>query len=115
MARRILIVEDDPFVSIMIEGYLEILGHETAACAEDVAGAIERIESLEIDAAILDVHLANGATSEEVAGALRRGQIPFLVTTGGFNQTSAEAYAGAPVLKKPFTLDSLQTALSELS
>lgn len=114
MAHRILIVEDDPLFAIMIEGYLKILGRETAGCAEDVDGALEKVAALEIDAAILDVHLANGATSEAVATALRAAQIPFLVTTSGFDHISADPFGGAPLLAKPFTLDGLERALADL-
>ncbi|WP_447752146.1 response regulator [Sphingopyxis fribergensis] len=114
MAHRILIVEDDPFVAIMIEGYLAILGRETAGSAENVKGALEKLAALEIDAAILDVHLADGATSEAVAAALRAAQIPFLITTGGLDHRNADAFYGAPFLAKPFTLDDLARALADL-
>ncbi len=82
MLVNILVVEDDPFVAMMIEDYLELLGCKTVAVVEDVAGALSVIAERSVDAAILDVHLADGETSEPVAAALSARNIPFLVCTG---------------------------------
>lgn len=114
MLNRILIVEDDPLVAMMLEGYLEALDRETAGSAEDVAGALAKIADREFDAAIIDVHLANGETSEPIAAALKAAQIPFIICTGsGVN--ADPSYAGAPFLAKPVSLASLEEALSSLS
>lgn len=115
MHSHILIVEDDPLVAMMLEGYLDALGCDVAGCVETVANAISRITAGSIDAAILDVHLANGETSEPVAVVLNAAHIPYIVTTGGFNVEIEAAYANAPVLRKPFTLTSLAEALEEIS
>lgn len=113
MHKRILIVEDDPLVAMMLEGYLDALGRETVGCAEDIASALAQIGARSFDAAIVDVHLANAETSEPVAAALKSEKIPFLVTTGS-GVISDPAYAGAPFLAKPFTIASLEAALSEI-
>ena len=115
MCGHILIVEDDPLVAMMLEGYLDALGCDVAGCVETVANAIARITEGSIDAAILDVHLANGETSEPVALVLNAAKIPYIVTTGGFHLQLEAAYADAPILRKPFTLASLSNALEELS
>jgi response regulator of citrate/malate metabolism len=114
MANQILIVEDDPFVAIMIEDYLTILGRQIAGYAENVHGALAKIAALDIDAAILDVHLADGATSEAVATALRSANIPFIVTTGAPERVISDAFKGVPFLPKPFTLAALTQALTAL-
>jgi CheY-like chemotaxis protein len=114
MLSRILIVEDDPLVAMMLEGYLEALDRETAGSAEDVAGALAAVAECKFDAAIIDVHLANGETSEPVAAALKAADIPFIICTGsGVN--ADPSYAGAPFLTKPVTLTRLEEALSSLS
>lgn len=115
MCGHILIVEDDPLVAMMLEGYLDALGYDIAGCVETVAEAISRITAGRIDAAILDVHLANGETSEPVALGLKALHIPFIVTTGGFNENVESAYDDAPVLHKPFTMMSLSQALENIS
>ena len=115
MRGRILIVEDDPLVAMMLEGYLDALGWDVAGCVETVADAIFLITSGHIDAAILDVHLANGETSEPVAVALNAVHIPYIVTTGGFNNKVEAAYEDAPILRKPFSMTSLSQALDKIA
>ena len=113
MTHRILIVEDDLFVAIMLEGFLDALDMETVGPAEDVASALDLIAKGGFDAAIIDVHLANGETSGPVAEALTAAERPFLITTGS-GASDDPAYSGAPLLSKPFTLASLEAALSQL-
>lgn len=115
MRGHILIVEDDPLVAMMLEGYLDALGCDVAGCVENVSEAIFRITAGSIDAAILDVHLANGETSEPVAAVLNAAHIPYIVTTGGFNNAVEAAFENAPILRKPFTMTSLSRALDQIS
>ena len=72
MMIRVFLVEDDPLVAMMLEGYLDVLGHEIVATAATVAEALDLVAKRDFDLAILDVHLADGKTSEAVASALRR-------------------------------------------
>ncbi len=113
MTKAILLVEDDPLVAMMIEAYLDVLGHELVGPAESVAAALNLIGSARFDTAIVDVHLANGEISASVATALKAAATPFLVTTG--HQVELDpAYESAPLLAKPFTLASLEAALLNL-
>ena len=70
MTTKVLLIEDDPLVAMMLEGYLDVLGHEIVASAASVADALTYVAEGNFDFAILDVHLANGKTSEAVAAAL---------------------------------------------
>lgn len=113
MTRTILLVEDDPLVAMMLEGYLDALGYELIGPAESIATALHLIGTATFDSAIVDVHLANGEISAPVAAALKAAGKPFLVTTG--HQVALDpAYDGAPLLAKPFTLTSLEAALLNL-
>jgi DNA-binding response OmpR family regulator len=112
--KQILVVEDDPLVSLMLENYLEALGIEVAGCAEDVAASLHKIATLTIDAALVDIHLANGQTSEAVIAALKAADIPFLVMTGGPFHFAEAMVAEAPVLTKPFTLAQLERELDRI-
>lgn len=115
MSSRILIVEDDPIVVLMIEEHLEILGHRAIGSADCVAIAMTHLAKHDIDAAIIDVILANGETSAPVAEMLIARGIPFLVSTGGFIRAPEPAFAGRPILMKPFTLDRLAQAITEIA
>lgn len=113
MTKTILLVEDDPLVAMMLEGYLDTLGYALAGPAESVEAALHLIGTAPFDGAIVDVHLANGEISAPVAAALKAADKPFLVTTG--HQIALDvAFDGAPLLTKPFTLASLEEALLHL-
>jgi DNA-binding response OmpR family regulator len=113
MTSRILIVEDDPLVAIMIEGFLDVLGYELAGCEGSLGGALARLASSDFDAVILDVHLANGETSEPIGEALREEGIPFIVTTGDDIAVGSK-YGASPLLRKPFALDAFAAALAKI-
>lgn len=48
MTSRILIVEDDPLVAIMIEDFLDALGYELAGCEGSFVGALARLASSDL-------------------------------------------------------------------
>lgn len=114
MTSKILIVEDDPLVAIMIEGFLDALGYELAGCEGSLGGALARLASSDFDAVILDVHLANGETSEPIAEALREGGIPSIVTTGDGIAVGSK-FGASPLLRKTFALDAFAAALAKIA
>ena len=110
----VLVVEDEPLIAMMIEDYIDLLGHRLAGAADSVAGAIERIGEGGFDVAILDVHLRDGVCWP-VADALSHGGFPFVVASGGMVEPPPPAHDGAPRLSKPFTLDGVRAALEKLA
>ncbi|UYY59055.1 response regulator [Sphingomonas sp. S2-65] len=113
--RRILIVEDEPLISMMLEDFIDALDREVAGAADNVAGAIALIDQGGIDAAILDVNLRAGEQSWPVAERLTRDGIPFILATGGAGDMIAEPFRGCPILSKPFTMDGVEKALDRLA
>lgn len=114
VSSRVLIVEDDPVLSLLLEEYLEMLGHELVGTADCVAAALAILSEMKVDAAIVDLLLANGESCHPVADALAAAGIPFLVATGGFIEPAPDVYARCPVLIKPYTIKSLNAALAAL-
>ncbi len=112
--QRILIVEDEPLISMMIEDFLDLLGREVAGTADSVATAMPVVEGGGVDAAILDVNLAGGEKSWPVADALAARDIPFILATGGSGDTIVDGHQHRPVLSKPFTMDAVERALAAL-
>lgn len=110
----ILIVEDEPLITMMLEDFLETLGYRVAATADRQADALALAEQGDFDAAILDVNLRDGEASWPVADALKSAGKPFVFATGGAGDAIAPEHAGAPVLAKPFTMDGVKTALEAL-
>lgn len=112
---RILIVEDEPLIAMMLEDFLDILGKSVSGTADTVAGAIRAIDGGDIDAAILDVHLRGGEKSWPVADRLAEAGIPFVLATGGSGDMIEPAHRDRPVLSKPFTMNGVEKALDSLS
>jgi DNA-binding response OmpR family regulator len=113
--QRILIVEDEPLIAMMLEDFLEILEREAAGTVDNVSEALAKVAEGGFDAAVLDVNLRGGETCWPVADALAAAGIPFLLATGGAGDTIAEAHRGRPILSKPFTMDAIEKALDALA
>jgi DNA-binding response OmpR family regulator len=114
-AVRILIVEDEPLIAMMLEDFLDALDRQVAGSADNVADALALIGQGGIDAAILDVNLRGGETSWPIAEALAAAGVPFLLATGGSGDMIAEGFRDRPVLSKPFTINSVEKALDGLA
>jgi DNA-binding response OmpR family regulator len=112
LLNRILIVEDEPLIAMMLEDFLEALGKTHVATCDCVASALAAIDVERPDAAILDVNLSGGEKSWPVADALAARSIPFVLSTGGGEDTPA--HAGRPRLIKPYTMEGVAKALAAL-
>lgn len=113
--QRILIVEDEPLIAMMLEDFLDVLGKTMAGQADTVADALAVIEAGGVDAAILDVHLRGGEKSWPIADALATRGLPFVFATGGSQDGVIEAHRARPTLSKPFTMDGVSKALDALA
>jgi CheY-like chemotaxis protein len=113
-APTILVVEDEPLISMMLEDFLDALGYGFAGCVDGVSDALQLIEKGGFDAALLDVNLRDGETSWPIADALRERGRPFILATGGGNDMVPERHAQVPVLNKPYTLDGVRDAFQSL-
>ena len=112
--KRILIVEDEPLIAMMLEDFLETLGHTVHHCCDSLAEAIETIEGGGFDLAIVDVNL-QGEAVWPAATMLREQSIPFMIATGGHVDDPPAEFATTPMLGKPYTIGSVQKALEALT
>lgn len=108
--RRVLVVEDEILVAMLIEDILADLGCEVVGPASRVAAAIDLARSAEIDVAFLDVNVA-GEEVFPVAEALAARGIPFVFVSGYGDEALEGSFVGRPTLKKPFPPDDLGAAL----
>ncbi len=109
-SRSILIVEDEPLIAMMLEDFLDSMGHRVAGMAESVPDALALVEQGGFDVAIIDVHL-KGEHVWPVADRLAERGIPYILATGGHISPPPAQHADAPVLSKPYTLDAVEPAL----
>ena len=105
--RRILIVEDEVAISMLLEDMLTDLGAEIVGPAARLAPALAFAEGEPLDIAILDVNLA-GETIYPVVEALARRGVPFIFSTGYGSAGITEPYRNRPVLQKPFSQAELE-------
>jgi DNA-binding response OmpR family regulator len=112
--QRILIVEDEPLIAMMLEDFLDALGKTHSGTADSVAPALDLIAAGGIDAAILDVNLRGGEQSWPVADALAARGVPFVFATGGTQDGLIDTHRDRPTLAKPFTMDGVAKALEAL-
>ncbi|HEV2079412.1 MAG TPA: response regulator [Allosphingosinicella sp.] len=112
MSRSILIVEDEPLIAMMLEDFLDSLGHTIVGTCETVEDALSKVSAGGFDVAIVDVHLKNGEHIWPVADRLVEQGIPFVLATGGHIEPPPPEHADAPVLSKPFTIDAIEPALA---
>ena len=102
--RSILIVEDEPLIAMMLEDFIQSLGHEVSGNCDSVGAALEEIGKNQFDLAILDVNL-KGESVWPVATALRAKGTPFVLATGGHVDPPPPEFASVPTIEKPYTID----------
>ena len=111
--RSILIVEDEPLIAMMLEDFLESLGHEVVASCDTLEAALGHADAGQFDIAIIDVQLKDGVRVWPLADRLADQGKPFVLTTGGHLEPPPERHAHAPVLAKPYTIDAIEPALAQ--
>jgi CheY-like chemotaxis protein len=108
--KRVLVVEDELMIRMLLSDMLEELGYTIAAEAGRLDEALEAAKTAEFDLAILDVNLNNEPVSP-VADALVARGLPFVFATGYGEHGLPEPYRDRPALKKPFQVDGLERML----
>jgi DNA-binding response OmpR family regulator len=111
-AFRVLVVEDEVMISMLIEDMLADMGCKCVDVAPSVEVALEALAKDKPDFAMLDINL-NGKRSFPVADALKNQAIPFVFLSGYGSPGLSGEYADAKVLQKPFRLGDLEVALGD--
>jgi len=110
---RILLVEDSPVVGPFTADLLGDLGCEVVGPAPTMAAARELIEKEEFEAALMDVHI-RGERVFPLCEALEAKGVPFIFTSGYADWTMPGKWRDRPRLQKPYTIDQVKDALTEL-
>jgi CheY-like chemotaxis protein len=110
VGRRVLVIEDESLVSMLLEDTLAEIGCEIAALASRFNDAMKKASSLSFDIAILDVNL-NAQQTFPIAEVLNERGLPFVFATGYGPANLPSGLQRAPVLQKPFHQHDLERAL----
>jgi CheY-like chemotaxis protein len=108
--RRVLVVEDESMVIMLLQDFLEDMGCEVAGVASRLKEALEKIDSVVFDVAILDVNLDGQQTLPVAQVLLARGRA-MVFATGYAATTVPAAFRAVPILQKPFQQQDLERAL----
>jgi CheY-like chemotaxis protein len=107
---RILIVEDEAAISLLLEDMLLDFGCEVIGPAARLSAALDAVSREQVDLAILDVNVA-GEPIYPVAEALAKRSIPFVFSTGYGSAGIRDTFRDRPVLQKPFAQNDLKQKL----
>src|SRR5690606_27074537 len=118
---RVLLMDDDAMIRLVVRRMLECLGHTTAT-AEDGAEAIEIFrqaheEGNPFDVVIMDLTVPGGMGGKEAVHHLRAIEpgLKAIVSSGYFNDpimANHKEYGFDGVIAKPFQLEGLRRALT---
>lgn len=111
---RVLIVEDESLIAMMLEDFIESLGHVPVKIVDSVESGLVALEEEVFDVAILDVNLSNREPSWPIADALEASGKPFLFTSGGDIEPPPERHRDRLFLEKPFTLEGVDEAIKSV-
>ncbi len=113
----ILVVEDDPFIQMMVEQTLRDGGYSTssAASGEEALAMLET--NAEYGAVVTDISLGGATTGWDVARRAREliPDVPvLLVTSTAAHEWTAKGVPGSVLVQKPFTPAQIITGMSRL-
>ena len=116
--KRVLVVEDEALVAMLLEDELRDAGAEVVGPAVSLGHALRLIDGAAADgglsAAVLDVNL-HGTAVMPVADRLSELDVPFLFVTGYGEGCDTGGHAAAPVLPKPFDAEWLVATVETLA
>lgn len=110
--KRVLVVEDDPVVAMVVEDTLRDRGWDVLIDLT-LVDAISEVEAGAFDAALVDVGL-RGEDARPIMFALQERGLPFAVMSGGDLSKLAIEFPQVRMLSKPLDMDSLAGVVQEL-
>jgi CheY-like chemotaxis protein len=111
--RRILVVEDEPYVAMMIQDVLAEHGCAVEGPVSKVSDALAIANSKLLHGAVLDINLGNEDTYI-IASHLRQNAVPFMFATGYGGEGVRADFLSELTLSKPFSEVELVKALDKL-
>jgi two-component sensor histidine kinase/DNA-binding response OmpR family regulator len=111
--KRLLVVEDELLVSMLVKSMLDDLGAAVVGPCGRLAEGLATARTERFDGAILDLNLA-GESAGPLADLLLARGVPFVFITGYQRDSLDRRYANVPVLQKPIDAAALERVLLSL-
>jgi PAS domain S-box-containing protein len=105
--RRVLLVEDEALVAMMIQECLTESGHLVIGPISRAADALQAAKEIDYDAAILDINLGD-EMAYPVADIVAARGVPFVFVTGYEADTIDDRFSHVPILQKPIERQMLE-------
>lgn len=109
-ALKVLVIEDDELISMLLREILEDLGHHVCATVATEEDAVLVADRCKPDLMIVDEHLRQGTGASAVERILLNRSIPYVFISGAHVHGARQ---GAKVLRKPFLLQDLARAIQD--
>jgi light-regulated signal transduction histidine kinase (bacteriophytochrome) len=110
----VLLVEDNIIIALDAEEMLTALGATRVDVASSVVDALAYLQDTRPDFAVLDINLGS-ETSFAIAARLQAMGVPHMFATGyGEDAAFPAEHTGTPVVKKPYSVDSLRAVITTL-
>jgi CheY-like chemotaxis protein len=100
-ALRVLVIEDDALIAMMVAELLAGMGHEVCATASTEAEAVIAATRYGPDLMIVDAGLGQGSGVSAVEEVLRAGPVPHVFISGDAERVRRRK-PNAVVVRKPF-------------
>lgn len=111
--RRVLVVEDEMMIAIVLEESLRLLGCIVIGPVSKLDDAVRLARTESLDAAVLDINIRGGQVFPAAEILMARG-IPFALASGYSDWILPQSMQGKPRLTKPFTLRELEHEVRRL-
>ena len=109
-----MVLEDNMIIALDASDILSELGADHVFSASNVADALKILKAHEVDFALCDLNLGE-ETSVSVIETLReKGVMTVLATGYGASNELTEKFPGLPILRKPYTIETVRMLLSEI-
>ncbi len=109
---RVLVVEDEALVGMLLEDMLSDIGCAHVEVLSRFADGLQAAETGSFDLAVLDVNL-DGVASFPIAEQLIARNIPLLFATGYGADGMDPRFSDIPTLQKPFFFSDLERVVSQ--
>ncbi len=109
---RVLVVEDEALIALLLEDMLIELGAEFVGPFASLSAAVAAAGQDDFDVALIDMNLG-AERADDVAAVLSERGIPFALASG--EPDPAHSLGQTAVLQKPFTFDDIADALHRLN
>jgi len=97
---QVLVAENDALIGLNLQDELELGGYNVAGPFPTCSASLHWLKENTPDAAVLDIHLSDGACVE-LANELTRLEVPFAVYSGELEADALPAFKDAKWINKP--------------